>query len=462
MRRLRAVDALARAFMLAGRTVGHSVERRAHEQERSSAIPRPYCAKRIQRETPNVVNAHLEIRSTTIRPSSNERGRFATPLVPRVSRPRLTNPKVRTLCHRTLRTTTLPPPSTAPLVRLARACDLRAKISSDRRSAWGAARDALVFAERLDDSDGRTDANKRGRCVSGGRLDETPECPTAGSRCDGTTPSRVLTMLAFPLPSAEDLQARKGCPCALRPLRRPQGHRHPPVGRGNQGSSRSPAGAPWRLALTVAYVLQERPYPHAIVAGIERYPRKVTRGMGKKRIEKRSKVKPFIKVRTDSLCWRVRLGSGRISGRARARTRRERLFGRRVRVTRTPHVRRACMGLREHQLDELRCTVQAVPGGGARSARRRGPAGAQRPPNAGRTSLTTPSCLLSRSTTTTFSRPGTPSSLRASRDPSRPRPSRSPHTVRRPRSRSRRSWRSVTLPARTSTSYSVPLCLTGD
>lgn len=43
-------------------------------------------------------------------------------------------------------------------------------------------------------------------------------------------------------------------------------------------------------------ILQERPYPHAIVAGVDRYPRKVTRGMGKKRIEKRSKVKPFIKV----------------------------------------------------------------------------------------------------------------------------------------------------------------------
>lgn len=43
-------------------------------------------------------------------------------------------------------------------------------------------------------------------------------------------------------------------------------------------------------------IVQERPYPHAIVAGIERYPRKVTKGMGKKRIEKRSKVKPFIKV----------------------------------------------------------------------------------------------------------------------------------------------------------------------
>merc|ERR1712230_98170 len=40
---------------------------------------------------------------------------------------------------------------------------------------------------------------------------------------------------------------------------------------------------------------KERPYPHAIVAGVERYPRKVTRRMGKKKLEKRSKVKPFIK-----------------------------------------------------------------------------------------------------------------------------------------------------------------------
>lgn len=32
-----------------------------------------------------------------------------------------------------------------------------------------------------------------------------------------------------------------------------------------------------------------------VVAGIDRYPRKVTKVMGKKKIEKRSKVKPFIK-----------------------------------------------------------------------------------------------------------------------------------------------------------------------
>ncbi|KAF9102890.1 hypothetical protein BGX29_004084 [Mortierella sp. GBA35] len=41
---------------------------------------------------------------------------------------------------------------------------------------------------------------------------------------------------------------------------------------------------------------KERGYGHAIVAGVERYPLKITKNMGKKRISKRSKVKPFIKV----------------------------------------------------------------------------------------------------------------------------------------------------------------------
>ena len=36
-------------------------------------------------------------------------------------------------------------------------------------------------------------------------------------------------------------------------------------------------------------------FPHALVAGIERAPLKVTKRMGKKRLAKRSKVKPFIK-----------------------------------------------------------------------------------------------------------------------------------------------------------------------
>ncbi|KAL7414703.1 ribosomal L27e protein family-domain-containing protein [Mrakia frigida] len=41
---------------------------------------------------------------------------------------------------------------------------------------------------------------------------------------------------------------------------------------------------------------KERPYPHAIVAGIDKYPLKVTKSMGAKRISRRSKVKPFIKA----------------------------------------------------------------------------------------------------------------------------------------------------------------------
>ncbi|CDZ97398.1 60s ribosomal protein l27 [Phaffia rhodozyma] len=41
---------------------------------------------------------------------------------------------------------------------------------------------------------------------------------------------------------------------------------------------------------------KERPYPHAIVAGIERYPLKVNKSMGAKRVSRRSKVKPFIKA----------------------------------------------------------------------------------------------------------------------------------------------------------------------
>jgi large subunit ribosomal protein L27e len=38
------------------------------------------------------------------------------------------------------------------------------------------------------------------------------------------------------------------------------------------------------------------PFGHAVVAGIERYPSKITRRMSTARQEKRSKIKPFIKV----------------------------------------------------------------------------------------------------------------------------------------------------------------------
>eukprot|EP00118_Oscarella_pearsei_P028801 m.2969 g.2969 ORF g.2969 m.2969 type:complete len:137 (+) comp8991_c0_seq1:32-442(+) len=39
-----------------------------------------------------------------------------------------------------------------------------------------------------------------------------------------------------------------------------------------------------------------RQYGHALVAGINRYPLKVTRKMGKKKAGKRSKIKPFVRV----------------------------------------------------------------------------------------------------------------------------------------------------------------------
>mmetsp|Transcript_11705 Transcript_11705/g.15896 ORF Transcript_11705/g.15896 Transcript_11705/m.15896 type:complete len:144 (-) Transcript_11705:1572-2003(-) len=39
----------------------------------------------------------------------------------------------------------------------------------------------------------------------------------------------------------------------------------------------------------------DRKFGHAIIAGIDRYPRKVTRAMSKEKIAKRSKMKPFLK-----------------------------------------------------------------------------------------------------------------------------------------------------------------------
>jgi len=41
---------------------------------------------------------------------------------------------------------------------------------------------------------------------------------------------------------------------------------------------------------------QNRGYGHALVAGVERCPRKVTKSMGKKKITKRNKMKTFVKV----------------------------------------------------------------------------------------------------------------------------------------------------------------------
>lgn len=42
--------------------------------------------------------------------------------------------------------------------------------------------------------------------------------------------------------------------------------------------------------------VSDKQYGVAIVAGIDRYPRKVHKRMGKAKIHKRSKIKPFLKV----------------------------------------------------------------------------------------------------------------------------------------------------------------------
>ena len=42
-------------------------------------------------------------------------------------------------------------------------------------------------------------------------------------------------------------------------------------------------------------MFQGRKFPHALVAGVERCPRKITRSMGKKKVERKSSVKPFVK-----------------------------------------------------------------------------------------------------------------------------------------------------------------------
>ncbi|XP_003386102.1 PREDICTED: 60S ribosomal protein L27-like [Amphimedon queenslandica] len=40
----------------------------------------------------------------------------------------------------------------------------------------------------------------------------------------------------------------------------------------------------------------ERHYGHALVVGIDKYPLKVTKNMGKKRVKKRTRIKSFVKV----------------------------------------------------------------------------------------------------------------------------------------------------------------------
>ncbi|KAG4078541.1 hypothetical protein HA402_009253 [Bradysia odoriphaga] len=40
----------------------------------------------------------------------------------------------------------------------------------------------------------------------------------------------------------------------------------------------------------------DKQFGHALIAGIDRYPRKVTKKMGKAKLKKKSKIKPFLKT----------------------------------------------------------------------------------------------------------------------------------------------------------------------
>ncbi len=40
----------------------------------------------------------------------------------------------------------------------------------------------------------------------------------------------------------------------------------------------------------------DRPYGHALVAGVERYPLKITKRMSKKKVARRTRIKPFMRV----------------------------------------------------------------------------------------------------------------------------------------------------------------------
>lgn len=60
----------------------------------------------------------------------------------------------------------------------------------------------------------------------------------------------------------------------------------------------------WKQLLTLQVVVikqhdegnKEHGFPYVIAAGIERYPLKVNKRMGAKKLARRSKIKPFVKV----------------------------------------------------------------------------------------------------------------------------------------------------------------------
>lgn len=57
----------------------------------------------------------------------------------------------------------------------------------------------------------------------------------------------------------------------------------------------------------------EKQFGHALVAGIDRYPRKVTKKLGKAKLKKKSKIKPFLKVNIKYSSFSSRMHSMRSS-----------------------------------------------------------------------------------------------------------------------------------------------------
>jgi len=56
------------------------------------------------------------------------------------------------------------------------------------------------------------------------------------------------------------------------------------------------AGKKAVIVKTFDEATDKKPYPHAIVVGIDRAPLEVTKGMSKKKIAQRSRIRPFIKA----------------------------------------------------------------------------------------------------------------------------------------------------------------------
>jgi len=55
------------------------------------------------------------------------------------------------------------------------------------------------------------------------------------------------------------------------------------------------AGKKGVIVKTTEEGTKARKFPHALVAGIEKYPRRVTKRMSKKKIQKKTNIKPFVK-----------------------------------------------------------------------------------------------------------------------------------------------------------------------